>query len=150
MCCCVTCRLHTTLNVEEKVFQSILLLRNSSFSLPQSLGESWILGHGRLRSSGLWSWVVLWMPHPWRHSRPGWMGLWAAWSVVSDPAHGGRVETGWSWRSFSIFLTKPRPQLQNPKTLLQNENYSLFKKKKTNVAFWCISFHSLCFKFCIL
>ena len=21
----------------------------------------------------------LWMPHPWRHSRPGWMWLWAAW-----------------------------------------------------------------------
>ena len=23
----------------------------------------------------------LWMPHPWRHSRPGWMWLWAAWSA---------------------------------------------------------------------
>jgi len=22
----------------------------------------------------------LWMPHPWRCSRPGWMGPWAAWS----------------------------------------------------------------------
>ena len=22
----------------------------------------------------------LWVPHPWRHSRPGWMWLWAAWS----------------------------------------------------------------------
>jgi len=22
----------------------------------------------------------LWMPHPWRHSRPGWMWRWAAWS----------------------------------------------------------------------
>jgi len=21
-----------------------------------------------------------WMPHPWDHSRPGWTGLWAAWS----------------------------------------------------------------------
>jgi len=20
------------------------------------------------------------MPHPWRHSKPGWMWLWAAWS----------------------------------------------------------------------
>jgi len=20
----------------------------------------------------------LWVPHPWRHSRPGWMGPWAA------------------------------------------------------------------------
>ena len=24
----------------------------------------------------------LWMPHPWRHSRPGWMGPWAAWSSI--------------------------------------------------------------------
>ena len=24
----------------------------------------------------------LWMPHPWRHSRPGWMGPWAAWSGI--------------------------------------------------------------------
>ena len=22
----------------------------------------------------------LWMPHPWRHSRPAWMWLWVAWS----------------------------------------------------------------------
>ena len=25
-------------------------------------------------------WNRLWMPLPWRHSRPGWMWLWAAWS----------------------------------------------------------------------
>jgi len=24
----------------------------------------------------------LWMPHPWRCSRPGWMGPWAAWPSV--------------------------------------------------------------------
>ena len=24
----------------------------------------------------------LWMPHPWRCSRPGWMGPWAAWSSI--------------------------------------------------------------------
>ena len=24
----------------------------------------------------------LWMPHPWRCSRPGWMGPWAAWSGI--------------------------------------------------------------------
>ena len=23
----------------------------------------------------------LWMPHPCRHSRPGWMWLWAAWAA---------------------------------------------------------------------
>jgi len=35
----------------------------------------------------------LWMPHPWRHSRPGWMWLRAAWSGVGDPAHSRGVET---------------------------------------------------------
>ena len=35
----------------------------------------------------------LWMSHPWRHSRPGWMWLWAAWSVVGNPAHSRGVET---------------------------------------------------------
>jgi len=25
------------------------------------------------------------MPHPWRHSRPGWMWLWAAWSAGWRP-----------------------------------------------------------------
>ena len=25
----------------------------------------------------------LWMPHPCRHSRPGWMWLWAAWAAGS-------------------------------------------------------------------
>uniref|UniRef100_A0A669QTQ2 Coiled-coil-helix-coiled-coil-helix domain containing 3 n=1 Tax=Phasianus colchicus TaxID=9054 RepID=A0A669QTQ2_PHACC len=28
----------------------------------------------------------LWMPHPWRHSRPGWMWLWAAWSAGCFPS----------------------------------------------------------------
>ena len=27
----------------------------------------------------------LWMPHPWWHSRPGWMWLWAAWSNCWQP-----------------------------------------------------------------
>ena len=41
-------------------------------------------------SSLLWDWwgartgclERLWMPHPWRCSRPGWMGSWAAWSSI--------------------------------------------------------------------
>ena len=32
----------------------------------------WSTGTGYLRR--------LWMPHPWRHSRPSWMWLWAVWS----------------------------------------------------------------------
>jgi len=33
----------------------------------------------------------LWMPHPWRCSRPGWMGPWATWSSSWQPYlwHGG-------------------------------------------------------------
>ena len=30
----------------------------------------------------------LWMPHPWRHSRPGWMWLWAAWAAGWQPCRG--------------------------------------------------------------
>ena len=36
------------------------------------------LGHG-------FSPEKLWMPHPWRHSRPGWTGLSAAWSCGWHP-----------------------------------------------------------------
>ena len=28
----------------------------------------------------VWGPERLWIPHPWRCSRPGWMGPWAAWS----------------------------------------------------------------------
>jgi len=31
----------------------------------------------------------LWMSHPWRHSRPGWMWLWAAWSADWQHVAGG-------------------------------------------------------------
>ena len=43
----------------------------------------------------------LWMPHPHRHSRPGWMWLWAAWSSGWWPCTWQGVETRWSLRSFS-------------------------------------------------
>jgi len=36
----------------------------------------------------------LWMPHPWRHSRPGWMWLWAAWSAGWRPCTEQGVGTG--------------------------------------------------------
>ena len=44
----------------------------------------------------------LWMPHPWRHSRPGWMWLWAAWSSGWRPCTQQGVGTGWAMWSFSI------------------------------------------------
>ena len=33
------------------------------------------------------------VPHPWRRSRPGWMGPWAAELLGGSPAHG----TEWDW-----------------------------------------------------
>ena len=33
------------------------------------------------------------VPHPWRHSRPGWMGPWAAELLGGSPAHG----MGWDF-----------------------------------------------------
>jgi len=41
------------------------------------------------------------MPHPWRHSRPGWMWLWAAWSGGWQPCTQQGVETGLSLWSFA-------------------------------------------------
>ena len=68
-------------------------------------GLDWIL-EGSFSVRGWWHTGTgcpgrLWMPHPWRHSRPGWMWLWAAWSMVGDPAHSKGVETRRSLWSFS-------------------------------------------------
>jgi len=59
-------------------------------------GNGFKLKEGRFRldageSSLLWEWwgaatgypERLWMPRPWRCSRPGWMGTWAAWSSIT-------------------------------------------------------------------
>ena len=43
--------------------------------------------------------LKLWMPHPWRHSRPGWMWLWAAWSAGWRPC----TEQG-GWNEMSIVV----------------------------------------------
>jgi len=40
----------------------------------------------------------LWVPRPWKCSRPGWMGPGQPDVVVSNPAHGRGVGTGWSLR----------------------------------------------------
>ena len=58
-----------------------------------SLREWWRTGTGCPKR--------LWMPHPWRHKRPGWMWLWAAWSGGWRPCTWQGVETGWSLWSFS-------------------------------------------------
>jgi len=41
----------------------------------------------------------LWMPHPQRCSRPGWMGLWASWTGGWQPAHDSGLEARWYLRS---------------------------------------------------
>ena len=43
----------------------------------------------------------LWMPHPWRHSRPGWMWLWAAWSGGFNPGHSMIL-----WFYICVFATR--------------------------------------------
>jgi len=45
--------------------------------------------------------VGLFMPHPWRHSRPGWVGPWAAWAGGGQPAHG----RGWNWMTLKVLWT---------------------------------------------
>ena len=66
-------------------------------------------------SSLLWEWwgagtgcpERLWMPHPWRCSRPAWMGAWAAWSSIK---WGGWWPCLWwgSWR-FMILEVPSNP-----------------------------------------
>ena len=48
------------------------------------------------------------MPHPWKHSRPGWTGLWATWSCWRCPCSLQGVWTRWSLK------------------VLSNPNYSMF------------------------
>jgi len=53
--------------------------------------------------------VRLWMPPPWKHSRPGWMGLWATWSrgLRSLPTqtilHFCDTRILWFWLSWEVF-----------------------------------------------
>ena len=43
----------------------------------------------------------LWMPHPCRHSRPGWMWLWAAWAADWWPCTQQGVGAGWALWAFA-------------------------------------------------
>ena len=53
------------------LYRSYILSYYSQVPLPSPRGW-WSTGTGCPRR--------VWMPHPWGHSRPGWMWLWAAWS----------------------------------------------------------------------
>ena len=73
--------LHRCLCIEIAQRGNVFKLRGGRFRL--TLG----------RYSLLWGWwdsgtscpERLWIPPPWRHSRPGWMGLWLAWSSGWEP-----------------------------------------------------------------
>lgn len=52
------------------------------------------------------------MPHPCRHSRPGWMGHSAAWSGGWQSAHG----RGWNWMTVNI-PSNPNHSIINTTTL---------------------------------
>lgn len=45
----------------------------------------------------------LWMSHPWSHSRPVWMGLWAAWAGKEQPYPQQGVGAGWSRKSLPFY-----------------------------------------------
>ena len=60
-------------------------------------GLGWILGRS-FSHRGCWHTGTscpsrLWLPHPWRPSRPGWMWLWAAWSSGWQPC---TSQGGWN------------------------------------------------------
>jgi len=44
------------------------------------------------------------VPHPWRHSRPGWMGPWAAWAGGGQPCPWKGLGLGGLWGPF-----QPKP-----------------------------------------
>jgi len=81
----------------------------------------------------------LWMPHSWRHSRPGWMWLWAAWSGGWRPCTQQGVETRWSLWSFSTqaILWRCRGEQQAASTKPQEQscgNKGSFLREKQSLS----------------
>ena len=62
--------------------------------IPERQSSS-VIYHSVMTFCIMWGWwdtgtgcpVKLWMPPPWKHSRPGWVGLWATWSRGRCPSH---------------------------------------------------------------
>jgi len=52
----------------------------------------------------------LWVPHPWRCWRPGWMGPWAAWADGGHPTRG----SGLKWMGFKV-PSSPKPHCDSTK-----------------------------------
>lgn len=67
----------------------------------------------------------LWMRHPQKCSKPGWIRLWPTWSSERCPCHGRGIRTRWSLRSF-----QPKPFYDSVVSvywLLWNHKYFLPK-----------------------
>ena len=69
----------------------------------------------------------LWMPHPWRCSRLGWTGPWAAWSRIGALPIAGRLELG-------VFNTLPTPVILqfHEFPLLSSNNFSTSASSSLN------------------
>jgi len=73
------------------------------------------------RNSLLWGWwgpatgcpEKLWLPPPWQCSRPGWSGLWAAWS-------GGRCPC--PWQGAWDYMTFKTPSNAHHSMILHTEH----------------------------
>jgi len=75
----------------------------------------------------------LWVPHPCRHSRPGWMWLWAAWSAGWRPCTQQGVGTGWAlWpglkRTFLWFYDNSIPKTLHLRSNRKSWNQGHFHK----------------------
>jgi len=56
------------------------------------------------------------MSHPWRCSRPGWMGLWASWTGGCQHTHGRGLELGELW-----YPSQPKPFCDSMKRTAASE-----------------------------
>ena len=78
----------------------------------------------------------LWVPRPWRCSRQGWMGPWAAWAGEGQPAH------GWNWIGFKVPSNPTIPWFyEMPDSYRRGEQSILslaggFCKESPKIVFW--------------
>ena len=74
----------------ERCTSMLLGRRNHNHLLHTDVGNGWLFfAQARPVVQGL---MRLWVPHPCRHSWPGWMWLWAAWAAGWRPSHSRGVE----------------------------------------------------------
>ena len=69
----------------------------------------------------------LWMPHPWRHSKPGCMGPWAAWSIGRQPC---LWQEGWSSMIFKVSFQKNEGEMWREKGLEHSSYEEQLKEQR--------------------